>query len=603
MKAQAIKKRLWCLLLTALTITVAATIVHLRSYENGYKTAVEPIRFMGTYQFDDGSPPQPLTGSTSIDACENDFVTLQGTFSHALKKDTQLFFFMEYLEMHLYLNGEEIYAWGTEEDHPDFLRSAGAAWGHCILPAAVSSDDTITISLESKYTNNYNSAYHDFLDSLQTGDSGALARAVLAKNWPYLLTGLLLFLVGLTLQLFMLSLARQGVAIHSSIYYCALFILAASVWIVLNPEYSTLVLGNAPLIMLLETIFMWLFSAFLFGYFGTFMQTGAKRANDVLLLVFMFSLVLFLILQRFGITDAYAVRNFHNFLLGITGVAFLLIFRYEVRHAKTSKIRTLALPGLLYLLFGLIEMLNYNIEWLQRGAALTVGFAIFIIAQFAFAVRQIRDSLHMALKAAELEKELVESHTAVMLSQIQPHFLYNALTGIKTLCVKDPERAEDAMEHFSFFLRSNLDSLSDTRLIPFDKEISHVNDYFYLEKMRFKGRVDLVLELEFRDFLLPPLTLQPLVENAVRYGITKKDSGGTVTIRSKQQGGSVLILITDDGVGFDANAPHEGGRSHTGIENVRSRLKLQCGGTLEIESTLGVGTVARITLPGKENVL
>lgn len=601
MKRPSAKKSLWCLLLILFTIITAVSLFFLGSYANQHKTTVEPIRFSGTYQLGEAAPPRLLTDSTYIDACENESVMFSGNFNRTLKKDTQLLFFAEYLEVHIFLEDKEIYTWGTEEAYPSFMGSGGAAWGHCVLPAAVSPDDEIIISLESIYTNNYNSAYHDFLDSLQTGDSGALARTVLTKNWPYLLTGLLLFLVGLTLQLSLLSLARQGVTIHSSVYYCALFILTASFWLVINPVYSTLIFGNAPLIMLLETISMWLFSAFLFGYFGSFMQTGAKRGNDVLLFVFVSALVVFLILQLLGLTDAYAVRDLHNILLGVSAAASLFIFRYEIHHAKNTELRTLALPGLLYAVFGLIEMLNYEFEWLQRGAALTVGFVLFTMVQFVLAVRKIRDGLLMEVKVAELERALVESRTAVMLSQIQPHFLYNALTGIKTLCGSSPEQAEDAMEHFSYFLRSNLDSLSDTRLIPFDKEISHVKKYFYLEKMRFKDRVNLVWALEFRDFMLPPLTLQPLVENAVRYGITKKENGGTVTIRSKEQDGQVLILITDDGMGFDADALQEDGRSHTGIENVRSRLKLQCGGSLTIRSEKNVGTEVQITLPERGN--
>ena len=203
--------------------------------------------------------------------------------------------------------------------------------------------------------------------------------------------------------------------------------------------------------------------------------------------------------------------------------------------------------------------------------------------------------------AAEVECELEKSRTAVMLSQIQPHFLYNSLNGIRGLCSSDPQKAKIAMEHFSYFLRGNLDSLSDERLIPFDREIGHVKDYFYLEKMRFGDRVNLVLELADINFLLPPLTIQPLVENAVRYGITKKSSGGTVTVRSERLDYQVHITIIDDGVGFDLNAPKEDERTHTGIKNVRSRLALQCGGSLHMKSEKGVGTVVRLTLPGKES--
>ena len=86
--------------------------------------------------------------------------------------------------------------------------------------------------------------------------------------------------------------------------------------------------------------------------------------------------------------------------------------------------------------------------------------------------------------AAKAEKELEQSRISVMLSQIQPHFLYNALLGIKELCDTEPGKASDALEHFSYFLRGNLDSLTITRLIPFTKELEHIEDYLYLEKMR-----------------------------------------------------------------------------------------------------------------------
>lgn len=123
------------------------------------------------------------------------------------------------------------------------------------------------------------------------------------------------------------------------------------------------------------------------------------------------------------------------------------------------------------------------------------------------------------------ESRLTQSRIAIMMSQIQPHFLFNALTGIKQLCDTDPKKASVALEHFSYFLRGNLDSLSDSNLITFDKELEHVQDYLYLEKLRFEDRLNIHMEIETTDFLLPSLTLQPIVENAVRHGITRKRYG------------------------------------------------------------------------------
>ena len=101
--------------------------------------------------------------------------------------------------------------------------------------------------------------------------------------------------------------------------------------------------------------------------------------------------------------------------------------------------------------------------------------------------------------------------------------------------------------------------------------------------------------------MLPPLTLQPIVENAVRYGITQKKAGGSLTIRSGQADGSVVITVVDDGVGFDISEKKEDGRTHIGLENVRDRLDAMCGGRLEVKSEIGTGTEIKLILPQRRN--
>ncbi|WP_395015430.1 sensor histidine kinase, partial [Robinsoniella peoriensis] len=161
----------------------------------------------------------------------------------------------------------------------------------------------------------------------------------------------------------------------------------------------------------------------------------------------------------------------------------------------------------------------------------------------------------------------------------------------------EPARASEALERFSFYLRGNLDSLMDKQLISFEKEMFHVNNYLYLEKMRFPNKLHIETEILYQDFLLPPLTVQTIVENAVRHGIIKRKSGGTLRIKSERTDDNIMITIRDDGLGFDLDIPKEDGRTHVGIENVRSRLMLQCGGSLVIESEAGVGTTVIIILP------
>lgn len=198
------------------------------------------------------------------------------------------------------------------------------------------------------------------------------------------------------------------------------------------------------------------------------------------------------------------------------------------------------------------------------------------------------------------ELELADSRMTIMLSQIQPHFLYNALGTIKHLCEVNPAIAKVAVDDFSNFLRGNLNSLTADKPISFEQELNHTKNYLHIEKLRFQDRLKIEYHIEATLFRLPTLTLQPIVENAVRYGVTKREDGGAVTISSKETDTAFIVTVEDDGIGFDPVASREDGDSHIGISNVRERLASMVGGTLEIQSMPGVGTVATIIIPKED---
>ncbi len=199
---------------------------------------------------------------------------------------------------------------------------------------------------------------------------------------------------------------------------------------------------------------------------------------------------------------------------------------------------------------------------------------------------------------ARAEKELYEANVSIMVSQIQPHFMYNALTSIAMLCTIDPERAQEATITFSKYLRGNMDSLKQTKPVPFDHELEHLKKYLYIEKLRFANKLNIEYEIGPTNFKVPQLSIQPLVENAVKHGVGMKKKGGTVKIATRETETAFEVIISDDGVGFDVNAPRkEDGRSHVGMENTRTRLKELCGGEVRIESTVGEGTTATVILP------
>ena len=187
--------------------------------------------------------------------------------------------------------------------------------------------------------------------------------------------------------------------------------------------------------------------------------------------------------------------------------------------------------------------------------------------------------------------------TEIMLSQIQPHFIFNTLGAIRRLCRDDPE-AREAIGRFSLFLRGNMDALSLREPVPFTQELEHTKAYLDLEQLRFGDELTVVYDLETTGFLLPTLTLQPLVENAVRHGVRAKPSGaGTVTVATREKPDCYEISVSDDGPGFDPTVKPDDGRNHIGLENVRARLGRLCSGDLRIESAPGQGSRVTIVLP------
>jgi len=289
--------------------------------------------------------------------------------------------------------------------------------------------------------------------------------------------------------------------------------------------------------------------------------------------------------NQFIRNEWFAVGYILTFVCMAINTGILIIKRKCLKNIELLiLIAYLAIPAIGVIIHSLIEGTPINM----------LSITVAIVFYFALIQNEL------SKQTRELEKELIDSKISVMLSQIKPHFLYNSLTAIHELCYEDPETAGEAIDEFSNYLRGNLESLSLRTPILFEKELQHVKTYLSLEKRRFEDRLNVVFDIQTDEFLIPILTLQMIVENAVRHGITKREEGGTVTIRTQETATDVVITVTDDGVGFDINEIKTKGL-HVGIENAKNRLAIMSNGTLKIDSKPGTGTTVVIEIP-KENL-
>lgn len=194
------------------------------------------------------------------------------------------------------------------------------------------------------------------------------------------------------------------------------------------------------------------------------------------------------------------------------------------------------------------------------------------------------------IKIQEEERKLKDAEVKIMVSQIQPHFVYNTLSSISTLITLDPNKAQAALDDFTDYLRMNFSTLTETKLVSFEDELRHIKTYVNLEKMRFNDRIKIVLYIKATNFKIPPLTIQPLVENAIKHGILKKIDGGTVTIKSYEDDSAYIVEVIDDGVGFDMDSIDFDSNRHVGLNNVRHRIITMCHGDIVFESHINKGT-------------
>jgi len=279
----------------------------------------------------------------------------------------------------------------------------------------------------------------------------------------------------------------------------------------------------------------------------------------------------------------YLLGQAGGLLIVLSEIILLLLFRREIGIRSTLILITLPL----------IPIFGAVFEMLFPGPSVRsqcIFLSILIIFTYYHKVTQ--------LELERNESALLKSRIELMTGRMQPHYLYNVLSTIYYLCEEDPLKAQEAIGIFSEYLRDVLIVLQSQEPVTLAWEREELYHYLTLEKLRFGDRLKIEYEsnVDESKILVPPLSVQPLVENAIRHGMEKQDGCVRIRIESRLIAGNpdkIQILVKDDGVGYEPDRVQYG----EGLLNVQERLRMQCGGTLNIRSSLGEGTVAEILLP------
>lgn len=571
---------------------------------------VAQVRFYGEYRIGDGQWHQ-ITEGEHIPATKGD-VTLRGKF-HMLTPDGEYVgIYRGDLPIAFYINhiGLTIYEGENEPDvvdmeNPLFGDSAcGVSW--TAYSFDLRSDDPIEILIHNPHRYGNENAVDEMLSNLALWSGIDFEKGILASGESQREMGLFFVIVALAI----LGIALFSTLIHINnsklLWLFGLVIVFAGIYFAYSAKgvsfWKDSIVSNTT-ILGCAMLFYMLFMSMGIVYF---LET-TKKAGTLTVACLSVADAIFFVLPVF--TDVYFYDTWRCWIVVQFAANVILLVCLVKECFCTMKNKWLYLCAILPLAaFGIdAAMTGWGI-W-EGGIASQYVFVVLFAVAMVVVLRIIPRGINAAAKTRELElqrsrleaeknmveAELKESRVAIMLSQIQPHFIYNTLGTIERMCLKNPEKAFELVRNFSLYLRGNFSELDSVTPIRFAEELKHVEYYVNIEKVRFPD-MNIEYDVETTDFVLPALSVQPLVENAIKHGLMRLETGGTVLVRSYETDTHFCVEVKDDGVGFDTKLPIEE-KTHVGLRNIRGRLKAMVNGELMIESQINTGTRAVILIP------
>ena len=602
------KKIFNCICISLFAVVLCFFVYTGRDYGNQAMNALYlSAEFQGEYKVADGDW-QPYIKGEHIPADKGD-VTLKGNFQLFVpttgeivgnaQEGTVLAFYFNHIGGEVSEGGEEFRPFDAESN-----LIGEDLCGKMYIGYRCKGAEEITIKLKNPHKFGNPGAVDDFLNKLSTYGGTDFERDTLNRGSLHRILGIALILFAFMI----LGTAIFSLLIHikgsKNLWFVGLGVFCAGIYFLFKAHgvmfFSEIIKFNTRMLVGSMMLYMLAIIAVISDWLrgktkivGISLTVFALLSNMALMMAPVFSDVKFY--------DTLPVWVAVQSVICIVMIG-LLAFRF-VKGDKNEKI--LSSFAMLPMLSFILDSFGTGFGLWQGGLVSEATFILIFVFSLIVLLKVVPQNLNAAIRARELEAEkmilkakLTESRIATMISQIQPHFIYNTLGTIEQLCITEPKEASKLVRNFSLYLRGNFGELDNAKPITFSQEMNHVKHYTDIEQVRFP---DMTIQYDLRsvEFLLPALSVQPLVENAIKHGLMGLEEGGIVTISAYETEKYYVVEVTDDGVGFDMNAGYDETK-HVGIKNIRGRIEAMCGGTLNIESEIGKGTKATIRIPKEE---
>ena len=293
-------------------------------------------------------------------------------------------------------------------------------------------------------------------------------------------------------------------------------------------------------------------------------------------------------------TDAfYYVTADNKFFRGtlysasLAPIAVILILNVIAVVRRRNKLSKKYFIGLLVYLIPMMITMTIHL-FFEIEVFVVAGMALLAIIMYALI---LSDNVEQYMRG---QHEIAHQKASIMVLQMRPHFIYNSMMGIYYLCDQDAKKAKQVTLDFTTYLRKNFAAIASEESIPFTEELEHTRAYLAVEQAQFEDSLFVNFDTPVTLFRIPPLTLQPIVENAVVHGLRQSKAPIHISVTTREIASTIEITVEDDGPGF---TPTDNDEPQIALNKIRGRLEMMCHGTIAISPRDGGGTIVKVTIP------
>lgn len=511
-----------------------------------------------------------------------------------LESDTHLAFYTVHQYVDVFLDGENIYSLQPSRENR-ISKTVGSNW---VMIPLYREDAGKEICVE------ITPVYESFRDrevEFLIGSQLAIYTNRLSRDLPQLILGGMTVFVGIVFVCvagYNLIKKKRG----KSLAALGMFSVMMGFWRLTDTRFTPFILPNKPILLFYISIMMLMLGIVpLIKWVEDRLNRVSRNILDGYCIVASLICLIQILLQFFGILDLRDTLFVTHIVIAVGAVVAIgnvILERVKYPH-KFKMLIGKKLP-LICVVGIMADVAAFYIKGNSSGLLFSLlAFLLYIVFMgIATMFNYSEQEMQLAEKdrqLAENERKLTQRRIATMMSQIRTHFIFNVLTAISGYCKYDAQKADEALILFSRYLRRNIKIIEEEGLIDFSKELEQVVDYVSLEQLRFPDVITFEKDIEESNFQIPPLTIQPIIENAIKHGLVEHGRKGTVRLQTIREKNNIVITVTDDGAGF---VPEECKKEDSvGIKNVRFRLESMLNGSLVIKSIPGEGTQVTIMIP------